>query len=1220
MRGLKKFRWVALILVFVGIFLVGDGVFAEDIEIITGDGSSGGNGSGCDSYSYNNSSDTHNCCLKGSRCPHYMGGTGTEFEAAVARASANDASVIWNDSENQKAYERCVGSKYVVWAGIDYDGVKHFSNWHRGAPNYFDPKADSTGWLDGHGNEVDWDRTIEFRGEQVTVRDVRNLLSISGQFAFANRPEYNLAFFCEEMFKSGDETNFVSRSSVKVSLKLPDITNLDISDSDKKTYEQLISANGGNRVFTGNTENSEWERKAKITYNANSALLNGKPLPVATSGSSDAYITVKFRHSIKVKDGATPTSDTPQQVKYSVAVSEKENVKNSWITKRTGEAKSGTLIFTDASAKTPATLETVLHISASDLKPNKRYKICEKITYSVQSTNENGKISYKKEDGVRVDSYSYACAIIDTGEIAAEDEDEPEIKESTCQNLATSAKWSNNLGVTDARSWVRKSTTDYQEVVYARPDEQVKFLHCYYPYAHSAKASLSAPGAAQTAADHGAHYDTYACQPCDVYGNCATCRTRTNNSPYNRISDANIHDYCELKAGVELNNGGDYLFARGNETVDNDLCSGDTGRIHDESYYTNVVDYDNLKGLAWLYNYLVTRTLNVKPTQFYSPYLNSVDYACNDLTEGYYQIVGVDPRAKCGSNSSYKQIKTDKADVGYTFFQYIHYGGTLEASSWVEGQPYPPYHYSDFWGSNGATVGERDGQKARVVVPYNFNTTATVSKTSYASVVYAGESVNFNTNVQILPRINPDVSGKKYATVTPRSSQVQAIQFMVGPEVSQPSDLSGGITSGGDASSVQAFLLGKFGVGSFYNNGYIADTVAGPFNSLSDENGGTPIEGVYNYTVPDVEPGVKYCVAVAVYPADSHGAGYEDYIGGNLPSGANTGDAGQEAGAWRWRWRVSDIKCSTVAKKPNFQVWGAGVFSNGGIVSSSSPKCLNWIISTNNSCSDKRTFGSWAENEVIANGIITRFGSSDGYGYSNYFMRGDYYNSGRISSGLPGGASGKVSNFRDISAQTITNNEANFGNAQISISSDIVERVLARYSASAPAGYQGGYYDGDKATEMAAPIYLQAGDGTVVIYSENNFTINQNIVVADGVYNDIADIPQVVVIAPNITISGNVTRVDAWLVAPSGVVNTCGEFKDGQTSANECNQMLTVNGPVVANRVVLGRTAGAGVGEESINPAERFNLSAANYFWAYSQAENNRQAFTVYQRELAPRY
>lgn len=1234
-------------------------VFADTEINVGGGGTEGGGSCSGGVYVERGSNTYHNCCAKGASCPHWMSGTGAEFKAAWNAASADEKNAVSIDVGDLNKCMQAKGENSVVWVGTDAENTKIFTNWHS-ANTHKDYKADFSGWLNGHGSEVPWNATWDTDEGKFTIQQFKDMILYIGHNIYAanGSNEYNLAFFCVDMIGNSAPVSFTSQSAVRITAALPDLDNMKLSDSQKAAYTDIAGKTIKQKAET------EWNSTQNtVTLNVYDMLGNRK-LPVAKNTSTTKpYVKVEFRHSLDIASGSeVPTAEKPATVRYKIDINIKENINGSWITKRSGSDSYHTATFTNDAAQTVAELTQIAYIPNSGLKAGTQYKICERITYSKSGSYNKDKKKFvysKNESGEIKEAESYACAVFTPGSGTETKEEKEVVSNPSCANLGSNAVWSKTHGRSDGQSWVKKSTTSYSHLVYARPNDQVSFLHCYYPYAHAAEATMSVDGGDQDpnpgGAHHGAHSENVnwsVPNTCSVWNGekfvsvtsadqCGTHAERyyptSHPGTSHRISRGNINDYCELKASITPGNGGNYLFTYGDKNKNEKLCNGDQGMIHDEESYATytVTDNDRMRyQYCLLFEYLSsfnlfgggsssgraqsscvlgsTRTVNVVPTTFYSPYQNSTDFKCNNLKKGYYQIVGVDPRAQCATgSSSLAKVGTNATDVGRTIQQWIYFGGTVETSSYAEPEPYPAYHTKPFYYLSQRIEGYRNGTPAKVVVPFNFNTVASVSGGGNA-IVYGGEPVSVSATVAFTPRMNPDVTLETpYATITPDGSQVKIVQFTLNPSVPNPGDLSGGITDAGDEGSIRRYISGKVGGASL--RGYVSNTVStGPYNRTSNINGQT-ISAGQTYTVPDDEAGVKYCVAVAVYPADSHNKNY----GTDLDGGANADGSGLYG--TNWRWRVSDIKCRTIAKKPNFQVWGAGVFSNGGIVSSTSPKCVGWTLSTATGCGDKRTFGSWTEAEAVANGVITNFSSSNGYGYGNYFMRRDYYNTG-TTSGVPGGYGGSLSNVRDVSKQTI-NNTGTIGYANISVSSDILERIMARYSVSSPAGYYGGAYDSNTAYGTYGPISLGAGSGTVVIRSTNPFTINHNITVADGPYRDIADIPQVVIVAPEIYISGNVTRVDAWLIATNGAVDTCKEFQDGDTSASgPCSQMLTVNGPVFAKGVALHRTAGAGTGNNSINPAERFNLSAANYFWAYAQAEDKQQAFTTYTRELAPRY
>jgi len=160
-----------------------------------------------------------------------------------------------------------------------------------------------------------------------------------------------------------------------------------------------------------------------------------------------------------------------------------------------------------------------------------------------------------------------------------------------------------------------------------------------------------------------------------------------------------------------------------------------------------------------------------------------------------------------------------------------------------------------------------------------------------------------------------------------------------------------------------------------------------------------------------------------------------------------------------------------------------------------------------------------------------------------------------------------------------------------------------------------------------------------VICSSQNILVNGNII-NNGSWSNIEDMGQYIIMAPNIVISPSVTRIDAWLVAVNpnnpaemGAVDTCegGSNSVRQHGADACNAGgaipggpgnagLVINGPVFASSMVTMRTAGAGSGNASIDPAEIFNLRADTFLWAWAQSEQSGAIVTTFTRELAPRF
>jgi hypothetical protein len=163
---------------------------------------------------------------------------------------------------------------------------------------------------------------------------------------------------------------------------------------------------------------------------------------------------------------------------------------------------------------------------------------------------------------------------------------------------------------------------------------------------------------------------------------------------------------------------------------------------------------------------------------------------------------------------------------------------------------------------------------------------------------------------------------------------------------------------------------------------------------------------------------------------------------------------------------------------------------------------------------------------------------------------------------------------------------------------------------------------------LASGTY-KIGDGTItastigagksiIIISTGTVTIQGNIAYVGGPFTDINQLPQVVIIAKQINITGGVGQVDSWLVTePNGAINTCSDRPVASPlNSSVCNVKLAVNGPVATSHLYLRRTASASPNDS----AEVFNLRPDAYLWSALQANQNGKARTVYTTELPPRF
>lgn len=306
-------------------------------------------------------------------------------------------------------------------------------------------------------------------------------------------------------------------------------------------------------------------------------------------------------------------------------------------------------------------------------------------------------------------------------------------------------------------------------------------------------------------------------------------------------------------------------------------------------------------------------------------------------------------------------------------------------------------------------------------------------------------------------------------------------------------------------------------------------------------------------------------------------------------------------------WRNSKIVCKAGGpKKPKVQVYGDDIRVGGGIFTSQSPVS-----------SLAKTFGSWGQ-------------------YASYSVKNvDGY---ATASGLKDG----IANATDVSAYsklTFANTISPLGRFDSSVNSKGATDVKKLFDSltSTPIGISPRVITSLTPgptpyvfTSPTATLELQgdtiAKGRTHIIVASGNVRITSDIKYTTDRLASLAELPQVVIVAKNITIDKDVEQVDAWLIADSqtGVINTCGNEPGLPTglTTGVCTKQLRVNGPVVANKLLLYRTHGSsGSTVETLGtPAEMFSNNGDAYLWAYNYAKNNRSLVTTRQIELPPRY
>jgi hypothetical protein len=265
-----------------------------------------------------------------------------------------------------------------------------------------------------------------------------------------------------------------------------------------------------------------------------------------------------------------------------------------------------------------------------------------------------------------------------------------------------------------------------------------------------------------------------------------------------------------------------------------------------------------------------------------------------------------------------------------------------------------------------------------------------------------------------------------------------------------------------------------------------------------------------------------------------------------------------------------------------------------------------------------RIYGSWGEYGVMATGIIKGIGSG-----SAFADRG-LAHATTCSYTFLTFANATTTNCKTTPANSYGGYKTGRTIPDVAASFPITSAAATLSGNSLDVSVLSGTYKTSGNITLTGGT-LPAGR-TIVINTYNaatktygDITIAGNITYTTDPLTSAAQIPQLVLIAGNINIQDNVTQVDAWL-SSEGTLNTCSNVNRTSITINNCNQLLTINGPVMAKNVQLWRTAGSLDNDNSGDPAEVFNLRPDAYLWGLAQSANSGRLETVYTQELPPRF
>lgn len=330
-------------------------------------------------------------------------------------------------------------------------------------------------------------------------------------------------------------------------------------------------------------------------------------------------------------------------------------------------------------------------------------------------------------------------------------------------------------------------------------------------------------------------------------------------------------------------------------------------------------------------------------------------------------------------------------------------------------------------------------------------------------------------------------------------------------------------------------------------------------------------------------------------------------------------------------WRHSALRCAVVGKKPKVQVTGGSLqvgraFNGAGLSDSRVEGSLTTLGSPT------RLYGSWVEYGIFASGQVINVASGAG-----------------LNDGNPQTSQSRWSCLTFANATTINpisatcNNSGPYGGyiMQNAGLPDVASQYPVGSTTPTLSSINLDSTPKNRVVTTSGTLNMtggQLGKGEWLVVNAGNRTVN---ITGDLRYDDSAslnsadDIPQLIIIARDINISGSVERVDGWLIATGSLVTcsdrgTANQLRNVSNPANlpngyrltaeRCNRQLTVNGPVVADTAWLRRTHGASSASSDAGvPAEIFNLRPDAYLWAASRVQ-----LSVYRTtsvaERPPRY
>lgn len=486
--------------------------------------------------------------------------------------------------------------------------------------------------------------------------------------------------------------------------------------------------------------------------------------------------------------------------------------------------------------------------------------------------------------------------------------------------------------------------------------------------------------------------------------------------------------------------------------------------------------------------------------------------------------------------------------------------------------------------------GTRDNVRATMKIPYNYVLEPKAKAVSATGgIITLGGSATFEVGVTKNGRINEPVNvSNEYSTVVKPGTKSMYLSFRLSTGTNL-SEFTGKLKNieyldGDKVDNLSGVLRANFSTTDIESGEISADDI--------NNNAGKTI----NLKAADASADYnKLCVAVAVWPADSH----------NIRTGDNTIRTENQPTALDPNHYYDDAftritaSCVTVGKYPTTSIEGNGIVAGGNVTGA--------YTEYNN-----RYFGSWTEYSLISNSV-QNFASGASIAYTNPQTT--------INATAAWNLGGLNKEYFD-SPQTLGNMSDEVGlqdEAEASLRASqmqsFVDDVKSTFFAGTPGGSEtimqfkdsktfiNTNFDSDViiGTELASDINDKANKGMVLIYSQGN-----------------------------IKISNEVQYLKAVLIA-DGKVDTCFEKDQGGDNGqllDYCYNPLVINGVVFSNKdIALDRVYGGGSTDGMnldsntlIQRAEIFNFNPEIVEWGYNYKHKTQPITTTYIEELSTRY